>query len=65
MMEHEDVVKRNVTRVDQSPMNRLRWLLTLACGHEVWITSRSRPRRAKSACPTCVGEIDASREAIR
>lgn len=44
---------RNVTRVTRSPMNALRWVLDLACGHEVFVTSKSRPRRAKAKCEKC------------
>lgn len=39
-----------VRRVDQSPLNKQRWCLTLSCGHEVWITSKSRPKRMKVPC---------------
>ena len=42
-----------VTRVDQSPMNPQRWCLTLTCGHEVWITSRRRPKGMKAECQCC------------
>ena len=44
---------QNVTRGTRSPMNALRWVLDLACGHEVFVTSKSRPRRAKAKCERC------------
>lgn len=46
-------MKQRVIRIDQSPMNAQRWNLTLACNHEVWITSKSRPRRVTVNCTTC------------
>lgn len=42
-----------VERVTQSPMNPLRWSLDLACGHEAWITSKSRPKRKHQVCERC------------
>lgn len=42
-----------VQRVDRSPMNPKRWCLTLSCGHEVWVTSKSKPTRMKAMCDTC------------
>jgi hypothetical protein len=42
-----------VTRVTQSPMNALRWVLDLACGHEAFVTSKSKPRRTKAKCEKC------------
>ena len=53
------VVKQEMTvqRVDQSPMNPKRWCLTLGCGHEIWVTSKSRPQRMKAMCDTCVREF--------
>jgi hypothetical protein len=30
------VIMRKVLRVDRSPMNDARWVMTLTCGHEVW-----------------------------
>lgn len=46
-------MKRPVTRVDRSPMNRKRWVLKLSCGHEVWITSTSKPTRKEADCHEC------------
>lgn len=45
--------KRIVTDVFRSPMNPLRWLLTLSCGHETWVTSKARPSRREAACAYC------------
>ncbi len=42
---------RHVVRIDQSPMNATRWVLILACDHEVWVTSKKRPTRRTAACP--------------
>ena len=44
-----------VLRATQSPMNAQRWVLDLSCGHEVWITARSRPKRKTIRCEKCVG----------
>lgn len=45
--------RREVLRVTQSPMNKLQWCLTLDCGHDVWITRRSRPSLKTAACDRC------------
>lgn len=49
-------IKRVVTKATQSPMNALRWMVTLDCGHEQWVTQRTRPKAGKklpcSACAT-------------
>jgi len=42
-----------VLRVDRSPMNPKRWVLTLACNHEVWVTSTRKPTQKTSPCTTC------------
>ena len=42
-----------VTRVDRSPMNPIRWCLTLECGHEEWINSKSKPKRQLQGCTRC------------
>ncbi len=42
--------RRQVVRIDQSPMNAKRWCLELDCGHEVWITSTRRPTNKKFLC---------------
>jgi hypothetical protein len=46
-----------VVRMDVSPMNPKRWCLTLARGHEVWVTSERKPKLATvDACSTCRGK---------
>ena len=42
-----------VVRITQSPLNRVRWCLDLACGHETWITATRRPKQRVAACLTC------------
>lgn len=42
-----------VVRVDRSPMNAKRWVLTLSCGHEVWLTATKKPARKTSKCTRC------------
>jgi hypothetical protein len=42
-----------VVRVTQSPMNPVRWNLTLSCGHEVWVNGVSKPRFKSFECPAC------------
>lgn len=37
-------------------MNPLRWSLDLACGHEVFVTSKTRPTRKRENCSKCVAE---------
>jgi len=44
---------RNVMRVDRSPLNRMRWCLHLVCGHDEWMTSRTRPLRKHHWCSIC------------
>lgn len=45
-----------VVSVDRSPMNPQRWSLTLACGHDVWVTSAQKPKRTTSPCDKCPKE---------
>lgn len=44
---------KKVLRITQSPMNPLRWVLELSCGHDVWITRTSRPSRKTHKCDVC------------
>lgn len=46
------MIKR-VVRITQSPMNALRWVLDLECGHETWITAKRRPTRKTAQCSPC------------
>jgi hypothetical protein len=43
-------VTARVIRISQSPMNPLRWLIELGCGHDVWITATKRPTRKTMKC---------------
>lgn len=47
----------SVVRVDQSPMNPKQWALTLACGHESWVTASKRPARKTATCERCLREL--------
>jgi len=47
------VSKQRITSTTQSPMNPYRLLVTLACGHEVWVTRRGTPRLRTMACVEC------------
>lgn len=42
-----------VVRVDPSPMNTQQWLLTLDCGHELWVTRHGRPTTKNAKCEKC------------
>lgn len=42
-----------VRHVTPSPVNAFRWLLTLECGHDVWVTQRSKPTKASHFCTAC------------
>lgn len=55
-------MKRRVVRVKQSPLNVQRWNLDLECGHEVWVTSKSRPARKQATCPECVSAVRSTEE---
>jgi len=56
-------MKVRVMSVKQSPLNPLRWLLTLACGHEIWVTAKQRPRVRTGRCPKCSAETEAAQAA--
>ena len=42
-----------VTSVTRSPMNPHQWLLGLVCGHDKWVTCKSRPTRKTQYCADC------------
>lgn len=42
-----------IERIDPSPMNPQRWCLQLSCGHEEWVTSKSKPTRRAIRCSKC------------
>ncbi len=52
-------VPPTVLSVAQSPMNAERWVLTLDCGHDEWVTSKRRPQRMTQRCGKCA---DAARK---
>lgn len=43
--------KQAIVKIDQ--ITERRWLLTVACGHEVWMTSDRRPRVKTIICSKC------------
>jgi hypothetical protein len=47
---------RQVVRVNQSPMNPLRWCIELSCRHEVWVTRKSKPKVKVMSCAECATE---------
>jgi hypothetical protein len=52
--------KQRVLYTDQSPMNPVRWCLTLECKHEIWVTSKSKPMRLFANCPLCADKVRAA-----
>lgn len=46
------IVKR-VQSAKVSPLNQKQWSLALECGHEKWVTSKSRPSRKTAECEPC------------
>jgi len=38
------VKRMQVTMCKQSPMNPRQWFVRFACGHEAWLTQKTRPR---------------------
>lgn len=49
--------KRTITRVDRSPMNPQRWSLTLECGHERWVTGKTKPKSKTAQCLECTDAV--------
>lgn len=47
-------VARRVLRVDVSPVNARRWVLSLSCGHDLWVTSEWRPVCKTVKCFKCL-----------
>ncbi len=46
-----------IERADQSPLNKVRWMITLKCGHAFWKTTSRRPKvGAKLKCQQCVDD---------
>lgn len=50
-----------VTAVRQSPLNAMRWNLELACGHEVWVSAKRKPKRKRQECHPCTAAIGADK----
>lgn len=46
-------MRQGVIAVHQSLLNPQRWLLRLECGHEMWMTSKTRPTRLFAKCDQC------------
>ncbi len=42
-----------VYAVDRSPMNKMRWVMSLFCGHVAWATSKSAPSQRLASCEVC------------
>ena len=45
-------IKQLIVRADQSPLNKMQWLITFACGHKVWHTQTMKPSGSKT-CALC------------
>lgn len=56
---------RPVVDVHRSPANRLRWCLTLSCGHGLWITAKRQPQRKTAYCERCGEEAVKKAEVAR
>jgi hypothetical protein len=54
-------MRKAVASVSQSPMNALRWLITLECGHELWVTRKRRPSSSPRlmVCAVCTKDAQA------
>ena len=57
--QHLPAFHRPVIHVKQSPLNKLQWCLGLRCGHDAWVTSKSRPKRKTARCSKCAGNAAA------
>lgn len=42
-----------VNRITQSPLNRVRWHVSLDCGYQYWLNSKRRPMALRAACAQC------------
>ena len=51
-----------IKSIKQSPLNPQQWCLDLACGHDVWVTAKQRPRAKKAKCPKCAAKERAAKE---
>jgi hypothetical protein len=42
-----------VVSAKQSPLNPTRWCCTLQCGHDMWVTSKRKPKAKLLDCQRC------------
>lgn len=47
------MARKKVLKVRRSPTNRHEWILKLACGHEVTMTTSGRPTERAVRCFKC------------
>jgi hypothetical protein len=50
------IALRQVTRIDQSPMNPKQWCVQLSCGHDIYVTRAKKPKMKFHSCDKCAGE---------
>lgn len=48
-----------IEAIRQSPMNPKQWCCQLDCGHDQWITAKSRPTRQTLRCDRCIAKAEA------
>jgi len=46
-------MKQAIVTSSKSPLNKLKWLVALSCGHEEWVAQKTKPRgfRECQKCP--------------
>ncbi len=44
--------RRLVLEAKQSPLNQRQWFVRFACGHELWLTQKTKPSGSKT-CGLC------------
>jgi hypothetical protein len=49
------MARKAVLKIKQCAGNSHRWVLSLACGHEVTITTNARPTKRPVRCLKCQG----------
>lgn len=42
-----------VVSVKVSPLNPKQWNISLECGHDYWITAKSKPKKKQTNCSKC------------
>lgn len=55
--------RKKVIHATVSPLNGMRWICKLECGHEAWVTQGKKPRLV--ACLSCGAEDAARKRAAR